>query len=243
MNIFQITQELQDIFSELEENGGELTPELEQELNVTQEDFKVKVKSYAEGIKLLNSDITLIDSEIKRLNALKKSKEKAIERLNKVIAWAVEMFGDKNKNGNSFVDYGDGKISVVKSKSVTVDTTKVNLAVNNLFNYFYKTKYNSYINKDEIFAEICKTDDATDGTLDLTKTDLAFMKAGVSFDINISQLLDEKGIEFMLKFTDFISNFKVKGDVSKTEIKPFLEVGQDLHNIAEITVKNNVRIK
>ena len=243
MNIFQITQELQDIFSELEENGGELTPELEQELNVTQEDFKVKVKSYAEGIKLLNSDITLIDSEIKRLTELKKSKQKAIERLNKVIAWAVEMFGDKNKNGNSFVDYGDGKISIVKSKSVTVNTDKANIAVSKVFDYFNRLPHDKEINaisRDTILKEICNT--GLDH-IDLSKEDLSFIKAGISFDINIAKLLDKEGVEFIQKFIGFINNFKVKGDVNKTEVKPYLEAKLDLHNIAEITVKDNVRIK
>ena len=33
MNIFQISQEILDIFQELEENGGELTEELEAQLD------------------------------------------------------------------------------------------------------------------------------------------------------------------------------------------------------------------
>ena len=45
MNIWQIQQDLLDIFNELEDNGGELTPELEEKLAVTQEDFKNKIKS------------------------------------------------------------------------------------------------------------------------------------------------------------------------------------------------------
>ena len=39
MNIWQIQQDLLDIFNELEDNGGELTPELEEKLAVTQEDL------------------------------------------------------------------------------------------------------------------------------------------------------------------------------------------------------------
>ena len=42
MNIWQIQQELLDIFNELEENGGELTSELEDKLNITQSEFKNK---------------------------------------------------------------------------------------------------------------------------------------------------------------------------------------------------------
>ena len=39
-NIYNITAELEDIFLELEENGGELTPELEERLAITQDNLK-----------------------------------------------------------------------------------------------------------------------------------------------------------------------------------------------------------
>ena len=41
MNIYQIKTELLDIFDQIEENEGELTPELEEQLAITQEDFIV----------------------------------------------------------------------------------------------------------------------------------------------------------------------------------------------------------
>ena len=45
MNIWQIQQELLSIFDELEENGGELTEELEQQLAISQEDFRILMLS------------------------------------------------------------------------------------------------------------------------------------------------------------------------------------------------------
>ena len=42
MNIYQIKQDLLDIYNELEENGGELTEELETALLVTEETFREK---------------------------------------------------------------------------------------------------------------------------------------------------------------------------------------------------------
>ena len=56
-NIYQISQELLAIFDELEENGGELTPELEEQLNITREEFKDKIKSYSNVVKMLENDI------------------------------------------------------------------------------------------------------------------------------------------------------------------------------------------
>ena len=45
-NIYNITAELEDIFLELEENDGELTPELEERLAITQDNLKEKLNNY-----------------------------------------------------------------------------------------------------------------------------------------------------------------------------------------------------
>jgi hypothetical protein len=67
MNIWQIQQDLLAIFDELEENGGELTEELEQKLAISQEDFRSKVESYTNVIKSIKADVAAIDEERKTL--------------------------------------------------------------------------------------------------------------------------------------------------------------------------------
>ena len=129
MNIWQISQELQSIIDELEENGGELTDELEARLSVSQADFKSKVKSYGDAIKYIEGDIKLIDEEVARLKDLKESKKKTIDRLSKIIVWAIDMFGETTKTGGKFVDYGTGKISVRNTEKVEVDTDTTDTVV------------------------------------------------------------------------------------------------------------------
>ena len=58
-NIFDIQQDLTSIFEELEENGGELTEELYEKLNISQEEFKSKVEAYINVIKSAKNDIEL----------------------------------------------------------------------------------------------------------------------------------------------------------------------------------------
>ena len=53
-NIYNITAELEDIFLELEENGGELTPELEERLAITQDNLKSKLDGYRKAYTVLN---------------------------------------------------------------------------------------------------------------------------------------------------------------------------------------------
>lgn len=55
-SIYNITAELEDIFLELEENGGELTPELEERLTITQDNLKEKLNNYRKAYTMLNLD-------------------------------------------------------------------------------------------------------------------------------------------------------------------------------------------
>ena len=71
MNIFEIEQDLLSIFDEIEENEGELTPELEEKLAITQENFKNKVESYINLIKIKDGEINTISEEINRLETKK----------------------------------------------------------------------------------------------------------------------------------------------------------------------------
>ena len=49
-NIYNIQQNLLSIFEQIEENEGELTPELELALQINQANFKNKVRDYTKVI-------------------------------------------------------------------------------------------------------------------------------------------------------------------------------------------------
>lgn len=59
-SIYNITAELEDIFLELEENGGELTPELEERLAITQDNLKEKLNNCRKVYTMLNLDLNLV---------------------------------------------------------------------------------------------------------------------------------------------------------------------------------------
>lgn len=130
MNIWQIQQDLLAIFDELEENGGELTEELEEKLTISKENFRTKVEGYVNVIKQVKSDIAAIDQESKRLAELKKSKNAVIERLTKVLVPAIQNFGDVSKSGSAFVDYGTGKVSIRSTQKVELDDDKLECMAN-----------------------------------------------------------------------------------------------------------------
>ena len=80
-SLFHITQEFQEIRQLLINSDGELTPELESKLLITSSDFDKKAANYGLLIREFLSKETVIDIEIKRLQALKKSAKKSADRL------------------------------------------------------------------------------------------------------------------------------------------------------------------
>ena len=246
MNIWRIQQDLLDIFNELEENGGELTPELEEKLTVTQEDFKNKIKSYGEVIKSLKGEIDTIDKEIARLKELKDAKNKVIERLSKVIAEAITKFGDETKSGSKFLDYGTGKISVRNTQKVEVDTERTDAIAKSVFNYFnalaYTRELNSVHNLDE--QEVREAIKNSDGGMEFSSDELYNIPATITFDVNFKDLLDNNGIDFMQTFFRLITNYKVKSNVSKTVMKDVIKKGMfDVSKIAHIEQNQSIAIK
>lgn len=115
LKIFQIEQSYNQLAEELIDNGGELTPELETALAITEEQLQNKSVAYSFVIKQMDADIDTIDAEIKRLQALKKQREKASEYLKERIKHAMELFSiDEIKTPLV-------KINFRKSETVEVD--------------------------------------------------------------------------------------------------------------------------
>lgn len=135
-NIYNIQQDLLALFGAIEENDGELTPEIEEALSIKQEEFRDKIKSYSGVIKMLENDVNAIKEERDRLYDFQKSKEKTIERLKKIMAEAINTFGDTTKAGGKFVDYGTGKVSVKSTQTVEVDNISLDKFMNKAITYF-----------------------------------------------------------------------------------------------------------
>lgn len=136
MNIFEIEQELKELFDSIEENGGEITPEIEEQLQITQSNFKDKIKSYCTVIRSIDADLATIKDEKNRLKCIEDSKKRIKERLSDIICSAITMFGDTTKSGGKFVDYATGKASVRNSIVCNVDEDVANQVVNAIWKKF-----------------------------------------------------------------------------------------------------------
>lgn len=112
MNLFNITQNYLTLANQLSE--GELTPEIEAELQINESQLQEKAVNYGYAIKQMEHNSNAIDSEIKRLQELKKRNEKAIERMETAISNAMQLYGI-DKVDSSFI-----KLSFRKSESVEI---------------------------------------------------------------------------------------------------------------------------
>jgi hypothetical protein len=92
MNIYQIKNEYQLIISEVINNEGEITPELETALTINKEQLQSKAVDYSYVIKQLDSDCEQIDAELKRLQQLKKVRTNLAERLKNTISDAMNLY-------------------------------------------------------------------------------------------------------------------------------------------------------
>ena len=93
MNIYTIKNEYQLIISEIINNEGEITPELETALQINQSQLQSKAIDYSYVIKSLDSDCDAIDAELKRLQQLKKVRTNLAERLKNTISDAMNLYG------------------------------------------------------------------------------------------------------------------------------------------------------
>ena len=113
--IFQIEESYNKLAEELIENGGELSPSLTEALAITEEQLQNKSVAYSFVIKQMDADIDTIDAEIKRLQNLKKQREKASEYLKERIKHAMDTFSIEE------IKTPLVKINFRKSESVEVD--------------------------------------------------------------------------------------------------------------------------
>lgn len=252
-NIYNIQQDILSIFNELEENGGDLTPELEERLNIKKEEFKDKIKSYAGVIKMLEHDISDIKEEKTRLNDLQKSKEKSIERLKKVMIYAIGKFGDTTKNGSKFIDYGTGKVSIRTTQTVEVNEDSANRFLNRIFCGLKWYADNNQLSRSLIdisdvmsFANSRTQEEENNDveTDEYSLKDIEHLSASINLDINIRELIDsEEGINLLRGLLDY-NMFKAEIKADKKAIKD--DAKSEQHYIpvfAKIVNNENLNIK
>jgi len=112
-SLFAINEQQQELMFNIEEMDGELTPEIEQALEITKGELNQKSIAYLEVIQTKDALNLMIDNEIKRLQALKKRNSNVVSRLKDNLLMAVKTFGS--------YEVGLQKFGTRKSESIEVE--------------------------------------------------------------------------------------------------------------------------
>jgi len=121
-SLFEISQDFSLLLSELEDNGGELTPELEKAWEELEQDRDEKIGNCFVAIRKFEADVEAAKEEQRRIKQFRTSREKSIERLKDLIKYSLSLTNERK------IDCGvKGKGYLRNSKSVEVSENFENL--------------------------------------------------------------------------------------------------------------------
>ena len=115
ITLYQISEDQRALMAMLEETGGELTPELEEALAITEANFVTKAENYGKAILHYKQLVAAAKAETDRIKAIQKTCENAIARMEERLRDAMILF-DKPK-----VEMATLKLSLRKSERVVID--------------------------------------------------------------------------------------------------------------------------
>ena len=133
-NIYEISNKIRNIYEELasgigvDEETGEICPEILQALSFTQNELQEKVVDYGFVIKSFEDEIDIYSKEIDRLQKRKKQLENTQKQLKQVITNAMIEFDVAEIKGKTI------RVKLRESEAVQVDNPEL------LTNEFKRTK-------------------------------------------------------------------------------------------------------
>lgn len=245
MNIYQIEQGLLEIFDEIEENGGEITPEIEELLSVHQEEFKDKIENYTNVIKSLENDMKSIKEEQARLKTLYDRKEKTSNKLKEIIINAIEEFGDTKKSGVKYVDYGIGEVSIRKTKAVELNDNLISDIGKYLERIITFNKECNQLDVCDRFDETTSIKEISDMTgYNITDGDLRQTNINLQVNLPIEDLFNGSGYNVVKEIAKYSDLYKLSTNVSKSAVKPLLEEnGSCVPNLAKLKENKSLIVK
>jgi len=114
-SIYNIQQAHLRLMQVIEDNEGEITPEVDSQLVLTGEEFEDKAVSYGYLMKHVNDQSLLIKNEIERLQAILKAKNNLEARLKQTLTDAMILMNIDKISKNNLT------LSLSKSEQIVID--------------------------------------------------------------------------------------------------------------------------
>ena len=251
-SIFNIDRELYTLYDEIEEAGGEITPEMEKRLELNSQEMINKVKNITNYINKLKADILAIKSETDRLAKLKKSKENTIKGLTNLVLFAIKKYGKEDKSGKKWIDWGTGKVTIRKSETIEVNSKKLE-AINDMLKvtfangiYTGTLNQNSSVDEQALLDAIVNTakDSGNYECSEIEIEDLDDVNIEVTVPVKLTDLLKGDGYQLMTNIGAVNRDgWKFKPSVDKKLMKVKIKDDGCVSNIAEVVENDNLTIK
>lgn len=231
MSLYEINSNLQRIFNEIDCNDGEITPDIEEELSLTREQYFKKGESYADVINMYKGYLTQIKEEQDRLNHRKKVFENRIKRLEDALLNAISTFGP--------IETARYKIGTRKSTTYNLDEKRISDLSKYAFRFAREMNNNGVlilyndIDLEGMLNAInanAKAEHEYDGNTEefvpFTMSDLNCVKVDINTSSTISTLFnDAHAIKAIL---DNEMRFDVINKTSKTDVKNYSKISEDI---------------
>lgn len=123
-SLYNIEQELVELFDTLESQEGEVTEEQYATLKIKQDELAAKLENYVHAIKQWEGDSDVCKNEKKRINDIQNKYKTRIDKLKTAMIDAVNQFGDITKKGVPFVELPTMRLSVKNTTTAIVDENR-----------------------------------------------------------------------------------------------------------------------
>ena len=251
-SIFDIDRELYALYDEIEEAGGEITPEMEEKLELNGQEMTNKVRSITNFINKLKADILAIKSESDRLTKLKKSKENTIKGLTNLVLFAIKNYGTEDKKGKKWIDWGTGKVSIRKSTNVELDDKKIDSLVDVLKTTVVNGIYTNTLHQSSSIDPQSLLDAAIhnaqiEGEITNSEVEVEDMDdviINITIPVPMGNLLQGDGYALLANMGDVArEGWDFKPSVDKKAMKVKLTDEGCTSNIAKVVENDNLTIK
>lgn len=241
-NLYEISSELQQIIDYIEDNGGEINEEIENELVIHENELREKVEAYCNIIQMTSGDIEVCKNEKKRINDLQNTRKNLVDKLKSRILDAVNTFGFKGKSGNKTLETNLYKLYTKNTTTLKLDNDRINTLSH------YLRSYINELNREGIFETGESVDnsgllaavnalikaDYGDDYPEFTKADLVMLKFNITTEIPFSHIILGKADYALNLIADPLN--KIETPVYEDDLKTALKSEKDLGLESKYTI-------
>ncbi len=239
-SLYEINNTLLNLFSEIEQNEGEITEEQAKLLDITKDKLDEKLTDYKNAIQQWKNDIEAIKCESKRLSDRKNALTNRIDILKENMLFAVENFGRKGKT-NMYYELPDARIYTKTNRSIEINNYRINIMFKAVVGYI--RDYNKY--DDANFLIYLNSFAEAVGIEPYTYDDINTMNINITKQFSLKDFINNKSAihDEIKNEKELVSNYVFTNINAKTDYSKFINIDNKKLTVAKENITNFIQIK